>query len=426
MKVIVLGAGVIGVTTAYFLAKNGHEVTVLEKNHSCAMGCSYANGGQLSYSHFEPWSAKASFPTFLAALLKSPSFLSVSDFFNKEFLSWSCEFFKNSDPEISKKNSKKIFAINDYSRKVLAEVIADETTLDFDYSANGILHFFRDPKAYAKALEEADLMRELGCAFEILTAEECVKREPTLSKLDDDKKLIGGIFYPSDASGNSAAFTRGLERICREKYKVTFEYGAEIRNIFTNYQRITGINTSNGVFVADKYVYCLGALGNRLLKGIGIDPKIYPLKGYSFSIPASAEFIAPKIALTDQENKIVYSRIGNIFRAAGTVEACGLKLEPNKKHYDFLRLVIRSSFSDFGNINEVSDWCGFRPFRPNSIPLICQIKKYGNLILNTGHGSLGWTMAAASGKISADLILNKRLEQFEFLSEEEQSVYINK
>lgn len=427
MKVIVLGAGVIGVTTAYFLARSGHQVTVLEKNSSSALGCSYANGGQLSYSHVEPWASKASLFSLIKAAFLSPSFLSISDFTNREFLRWSCDFFKNSSPEKTAQTSKKLFALGNYSKSLIEEIIADEPDLKFDYKKEGILHFFRNQKSFAVAIKEAEFVISLGGNARILTKEDCVKKEPTLSKLADENKLVGGIFYGSDASGNSMLFVQALEKICREKYGVVFEYGADIRNIFTNYSKITGINTSNGVFVADKYIYALGAFGSKLLKGIGIDPKIYPLKGYSLSIAADDKnFIAPKIALTDAENRIVYSRIGNVFRAAGTVEACGNKPAKNQKHINFLKIVIKSTFSDFGNFNVLSDWCGFRPFRSNSIPLICQVKKYGNLILNTGHGSLGWTMAAASGKISSDLVFDKKVEQFKFLAEEESDIYINK
>ena len=218
-------------------------------------------------------------------------------------------------------------------------------------------------------------------------------------------------------------FTKSLEKICREKYGVVFEYDVDVRNIFTNFEKVTGINTSKGVFVANKYVYALGAYSNKLLTGIKINAQIYPLKGYSLSINSDEEFIAPNMALTDTENKIVYSRLGNVFRAAGTVEACWLRKSKNKKHVNFLKKTLFATFSDFGNFNEIKDWSGFRPFRPNSIPLICEVKKYGNLVLNVGHGSLGWTLSAASGKILADLVSGNKNKEFQFLEDEEKGIY---
>jgi len=414
MKVIVLGAGVIGVTTAYFLARSGHEVTVIEKNSAPALGCSYANGGQLSYCHIEPWSSKKSLISVAKALFKYPSFLSVSDFYSGEFLRWSYEFFKNSKEEKVSEISKNLFKITSYSKQILQQILADEPDLKFDYKKEGILHFFRSQKSFDAAIKEAEFITSLGDKIQILDKDQCVKKEPTLNKLYDEEKLAGGIFYEEDASGDAMLFTKSLAKICREKYGVIFKYDAEVKNIFTNYKKITGINTSVGVFVADQYIYALGAFGNKLLKGVGINSKIYPLKGYSISIASDAEFIAPKIALTDSENKIVYSRLGKTFRAAGTIEACGMKPNKNSKRSDFLKWVVESTFSDFGNLNVVSDWCSFRPFRPNSTPLICQVKKYDNFFINSGHGSLGWTMSAASGKIASDLIIGKKIKNLVF------------
>lgn len=426
MKVIVLGSGVIGVTTAYFLARDGHQVTVLERNSSSALACSYANGGQLSYSHVEPWASKSSLYSIIKAKFSLSSFFAISNIFDSEFLKWSFEFIKNSSDKKNQENSKKLFTLGGYSKKALADILKEESDLEFNYKSEGILHFFRTEKSFEAAIKQAEFHSSFGCKTQILTKDECVKKEPTLVKLYDEKKLAGGIFYEADASGNSYLFVKSLEKICREKYGVVFEYETEIRNILTNYKKITGIYTNKGVFVADRYVSALGAYSNKILKGIGIHSKIYPLRGYSLSIAADQEFIAPNLALTDPENKVVYSRIGNIFRAAGTVEICGFKAKKNKKLLRFLTENIKASFSDFGNLNKVSDWSGFRPFRPNSIPLVCQVKKYQNFFINSGHGSLGWTLSAGSARIIADLVLDKKNVEFSFLEEEETSIYSKK
>jgi len=422
MKVIVLGAGVVGVTSAYFLARAGHQVIVLEKNVASGLGCSHANGGQLSYSHVETWATKTSLSSLLKAVFTRNSFLSVSDLFNRNFFRWLREFYKNSSQQNAQENSRRLFRLSSYSRDVLTEILAEEKDIKFDYKNNGILHFYRNLKAFDAAIKEAEFYDSIGCKAQILSAEECVKKEPALVKMFDEKKLVGGIFYEADASGDTHQFTKSLEKICKEKYGVVFEYETDVKNIFTNYKKITGINTSKGVFVANKYVYALGAVGCKLLHGIKINPKIYPLKGYSLSISADDEFVAPHLAMTDPENKIVYSRIGDVFRVAGTVEACGLKANKNKKHIAFLKGAVNGSFSDFGNFNEVKEWFGFRPFRPNSIPLICEVKKYENLFLNTGHGSLGWTLSAASGKILSGLVSDQKDERFGFLEEDGEEI----
>lgn len=424
MKVIVLGGGVVGVTTAYFLAKSGHQVVLLEKNPASAMGCSNANGGQLSYSHIEPWASKSSLKALFRTILCTSLVNLITQFTNREFLKWSWSFLKNCRHKKSQENAKKLYQLGSYSKKALEYIIAEEKdALKFNYKQGGILHFYRNSKAFEKAIIEAQDQASFGFKAQILTKDECIKKEPTLVKLYDENKLAGGIFYENDASGDAFLFTKSLEKICKEKYGVVFEYNAEVKNIFTNYQKITGIHTSKGVFTADKYVCCLGAYGNSLLKGVGIDTKIYPLKGYSFSIATDGEFIAPKIALTDPENKVVYSRLGDVFRAAGGVEICGIKNNKSHKHLRFLERVIKSSFSDFGNFNKAVQWFGFRPFRSNSIPLICEAAKYQNLLLNMGHGSLGFTLSAASAAIIAGLVVGKKDESFAFLAEEEVGIY---
>jgi D-amino-acid dehydrogenase len=423
MKVIVLGAGVIGTTTAYLLARAGNEVTVLEKLSSAGNGASYGNGAQLSYSHVETWASKSNIIAAVRAAFSKNSFLSISDFSNKELYQWLYEFLKNSANLKATKNSEKLFQLGLYSKAILDEILKTEK-IEFDHQKSGILHFFRKENSFAGAQKKiANFYSKFDCKTEILTAEQCVKKEPSLVNLYDNKKLAGGVLMVNDEIGNSFTFTKNLEKICKEKYGVVFEYNTEVRNILTNHQKITGINTSKQVFVADEYIYTLGAYGNRLLNGIGINPKIYPLKGYSISIPVNEECVAPTTPLTDSENKVVYSRIGNIFRIAGNVELSGMNISKNHNHIKFLKSTISSTFADFGNINDAEEWFGFRPFRPNSIPLICKINKYRNLFLNTGHGSLGWTMACASAKIISDFVMSRKNKQFEFLQAEENEIY---
>jgi D-amino-acid dehydrogenase len=422
MKVIVLGSGINGVLSAYFLARSGCEVVVLEKEKESAAGCSAANGGQLSFSHCEPWATKSSIAAFIKSAFKPQSFFSLSDFKNKEFLRWALEFSKNSKDEKPQETAEKIFKLGNFSRQVLAEILSKET-IDFCYKNTGILHFYRNEKTFNQAIIQAKQQKTMGCNLEILNAEECVKKEPTLTKICDEGSLKGGIFFKDDASGDCLAFVKGLEWICKNKLGVKFHYQTEVKNLLTNHKKITGINTNNGVFVGNAYLDCLGSYGNSLLKGIKIDPKIYPLKGYSLSIPTDELFLAPNVALTDSENKMVYSRLGSIFRAAGTVEVNGLKTGFNQKNISFLKNNIRDTFSDFGDLNNAKEWFGFRPYRPDCLPLACKIKKYGNLFLNIGHGSLGWTLSFATSRIVSNIILQQDAgEEFGFLEEMEKEI----
>lgn len=406
MRVVILGSGIIGVTTAYILAKRGCEVTVLEKNPESAMGCSYANGGQLSFSHVEPWSSSF-FNTVLNGI-KPNSYISVKDFKNPEFLKWSWSFFKNSSKKNVQDITKKLIHLGAYSRSVLQEILKDES-ISFVYKKQGILHFYRNNKSFLRAIKQAEFQTKFGCNIQILNAQECLKKEPTLIKLLDQEQLAGGLLFPDDASGDAALFTKSLEKICKDKYNVNFVYNCNIKNILTNYERITGINSSQGVFQGDSYISALGAYDRILLKSIGIKHDIYPIKGYSLSIPVNKKYSAPKLSLTDSENKVVYSNFGLTFRAAGTAEFCNLKLNHNPIHINFLKNVIKSTYSDFGDIAKAQEWFGFRPYSPDCLPYVGLIKRYKNLYINSGHGSLGWTNSFASAKVISDQIFQRTI-----------------
>ena len=422
MKVIVLGAGVIGVSTAYFLAKSGHEVVVIDKSNNSAEGCSNSNGGQLSYSHIETWSNKNSLISMAKNAFSPSSYLYLNDFSNKKFYSWIGEFIKNSSQENSIKNSQNLFKISTLSKSLMLELLSEEPSLQngksFDLSQKGILHFYRNKKTFEKEIKQIEKFNFTAGDVEILSIEDCLKKEPNLTKLSDEKNLAGGIFFKGDASGDCHKFTQQIEKICKEKYDVKFIFDCDIKNLLTNYKKITGINTSNGVLVADKYIYALGASSLSLLEGIGIETKIYPIKGYSLSIKCDENFIAPNMTMTDNENKIVYSRLGNIFRVAGTIEMSGNNLTLNKKNLNFLYNNVQKTFADFGDIKTAKEWVGMRPFRPNSIPLIGDFHKFPNLLINSGHGSLGWTNSLASAKIIDDLLAKKPNKDFNFLNKE--------
>lgn len=417
MKAIILGSGITGITTAYILARMGCEVVVLEKNSESGLECSYANGGQLSFSHAEPWFSRPSLTSILKASIIPNSFVSIGDLRNKEFLKWSLDFILNSKKPQIEDTVSKLLNLGNYSRLILEKIIKDEK-IDFHYNNKGILHFYRKEKLFKKAIEHAHLQKKMGCNIEILNSVDCIKLEPTLGKLADNKKLAGGILFKNDASGDSFLFIKALEAICKIRFNVQFIYNCQIKNILTNHQKITGINSSLGVFQGDVYISTLGSYGNVLLKGINVPTNIYPIKGYSLSIPANNKFLAPKIALTDPENKIVYSRLGQTFRAAGTIEVCNLKRNHNKNNINFIKHAIRSTYHDYGDINNATEWFGFRPYRSNSLPIVGKVKKYGNLFINSGHGSLGWTNSFASAKIISDKIFSRSVDKkFSFLDE---------
>ena len=433
MKVIVLGSGVIGVATAYYLAKQGHEVVVIEKSNNSAHGCSFANGGQLSYSHVETWSNTTFVKAMFKGALFNKSFVKINDYSNVNFYKWIYQFLKNSTPENSLKISKKLFKLASYSKDLMKKIIDDESDFNngevFDYQQKGSLHFYRSQKSLNSAIIKLERLKNLALNYQILSPEECLAIEPSLHDLNNNKKLAGGIFFREDASGDCHKFVAKLEEICKNKYGVEFIFDCEIKNILTNFKKITGINTSHGVFVADKYVYAMGSSSINLLAGIGVETSIYPIGGYSLTFNNN-KLSFSNIAITDNENKIVYSRLGKSIRVAGFVEMNGFKQTNKSQNINFLYNVVAKTFNIELDKDKIKEWHGTRPFRPNSIPLIGQINQLDNLYLNTGHGSLGWTNCLSSGKISADLILendnfNKIHEQFNFLFEELKNIFKN-
>jgi len=434
MKVIVLGAGVIGVSTAYYLAKSGHEVIVLEKSSASSRGCSFANGGQLSYSHIDTWSNKSALWAMAKSLIMpQQTHINIQDFSNRDFYKWLFNFIKNSATNLSLTNSEKISAISNLSKLLMHEFIESESssmgldrqsfTKNFSYKDNGILHFYKNKKTFDNDVARLKKLDHLNINHAILNPEECLEIEPLLRNLHNQKKLYGGIYFGDDASGDCHKFTQFLEKICREKYGVKFLFDCEIRNILTNYEKITGINTSQEVMVADKYVYCMGASGLSLLSGIGINPAIYPVKGYSLSVKCSESFKSLNIALTDSENKIFYSKLNNVIRVAGTIEMNGFNNNINPKNINFLENNFFNIFGEYLEADNALKWCGFRPFRANSVPLIGNVNQLKNLYLNSGHGSLGWTQSLASGKIIDDLITTNKTHNLDFLSAEFTNIF---
>lgn len=420
MKVIVLGSGIIGITTAYYLASNGHQVTVLDKNSKPAMGCSYANGGQLSYSHINTWSKDINFKIFFQSIINKKSFISIKKF-DKKTISWLYKFYQNSNDKSSYQNSLMLFYLASYSKDLMQLFLNHDSVHKIDqskinYSSRGILHFYRNKKIFDLHIRNLKKLDFLKNNYKILTPQQCIEYETNLSKLYSQKKLAGGILYQDDSSADSYEFANQLKKICEEKLNVTFKYNIEIKNILNNHKKITGINTSEDVYVADNYVYALGFQGDNLLDGIGINTNILPVRGYSLSIDTDQNNLSPVNSLTDVENKIVFSRLGNKFRVAGIAEfSSGDEKQINKKNYEYLESIARESLTNIGDTDNIEKWSGVRPFRYNSIPLICKVKKYPNLFLNTGHGSLGWTLSLASGKILSDLIDHHVHQQFEFL-----------
>jgi D-amino-acid dehydrogenase len=414
VKVLVLGAGVVGTTSAWYLRDQGHEVTVIERQSAAALETSFANGGQISVSHVEPW-ANPQAPWKILKWLGQPDApLLFRPRLDWQQWRWGLQFLLECLPSRTRRNMLQILAISKYSGEMLRELRA-ATLLAYDDLQRGILQIYTDPADYDEAAAAAELVRSYGIAREIKTADECVAIEPALEFRRD--WIVGGTYTASDESGDARKFTQGLAARAAAR-GVVFRYGVTIDSLVAVGERIDGVVAHDAVsggqphrerIVADVYLACLSSYTPRVLAPLGIDLPVYPAKGYSATLPIVDPAAAPSVSVTDDAKKIVFTRLGNRLRVAGTAELSGYGLDLNAVRCQALTRRASEWFGAAIDPTRAEYWTGLRPATPSNVPLIGRTR-YPNLYLNTGHGTLGWTMAAGSGKAVADLISGRKPE----------------
>lgn len=402
MKLAVMGAGVIGVATAYYLAREGARVTVVDRQPGPALETSFANGGQISANHATPWATPGTPRKALKWLGRVDAPLLFHLRADRALLAWLLRFLANCRGDRLRVNVERALRVALYSRAQLA-LLRAETGITYDEVTRGILHIFRNRKDYQEALPLLPLMNELGCERRIVDADACVAIEPALAHARPD--LVGGIFSPCDESGDAYLFTVRLAEAATELGAV-FRWGETIRRLVTRGDRVTAIETDRGTVEADAYVLALGSYAPPLLKPLGIDLPVYPAKGYSVTIPVAGHAGAPVVSLIDDEFKMVYSRLGGRLRVAGTAEFAGYDTTVTEARARFLRDTAMGLFPDCGEPERAEFWAGLRPSTPDGVPVIGPTR-LANLWLNAGHGTLGWTMACGSGRLLADLLLGR-------------------
>lgn len=402
MQVVILGAGVIGVSTAYYLAKAGCEVTVIERHASAALECSFANGAQLSYSHAEPWANFSNLFKAIKWLGRIDSPLLIRPRLDWQMYSWLLKFIANCPRSRFLANTKQMVALSMYSRHALHELVEAEK-LNFNYTKSGILHIFKNSGEITDNLRHLEQCKKFApnLEFKTLTRNECVNLDPSLELLMRKRK--GGILCPLDESGDAYLFTTNLIKVC-EKLGVKFHFNVNINQLISNNQKITGVKTDKGIFKAQKYIIALGAYSSKYVATLGIKLPIYPMKGYSISIPLIPGGTAPHISVTDHQKKTVFTTIGTRLRVGGTVEFAGYDTSiPYHRIKPILSLTKRF-FPAAGDFKNITTWSCLRPQTPSSNAII-QKTVIKNLYINAGHGSLGWTQAVGSGKLMTKLIL---------------------
>ncbi|HZD19349.1 MAG TPA: D-amino acid dehydrogenase [Burkholderiales bacterium] len=404
MKVLVLGAGVIGVTSAWYLAKSGHEVTVIDRHDQAGEETSLANGGQISVSHAQPWANPHAPGKILRWLGREDAPLLFRLRADLEQWRWGLAFLRECTAKRYEHNTRQLVALGLYSRANL-QALRAETGIQYDQATRGILHFYTNEHEFDAAAHAATVMRERGCDVEMVDARRCVELEPSLREVP----LAGGSYSATDESGDAHKFTRALAALAASR-GVQFRTG-RIVALQTQGARIGGVRlqAANELLRADAYLVCLGSYSPLYLRPLGVRLAIYPLKGYSVTLPVADASRAYTLSLTDDEHKLVFSRLGERLRIAGTAELNGYNTQLNDVR---CRAILRRTLELFpgaGDPERVQYWAGLRPATPSNVPYI-GATRYPNLYLNTGHGTLGWTHACGSGRAIADVVSGRRPE----------------
>ena len=382
MRIAVLGAGVIGVTTAWYLRQAGHEVQVVDRREGPGLETSFANGGQISADHAAPWARPGVPLQALKWMLHEDSPLLFRLRADPAQWRWGLEFLRNCTAARYRENAARLQALGRYSRDQL-RVLREETGLQYDRVARGILTLYTD--------------RPFEPSWQ--TPAECVAIEPAVASLG--RRLAGGEYLPGDESGDAYKFTAGLAKLCEAK-GVEFSLGVSFAGF-----AIENGKARSPQFKADAYVVALGSYSPLFVRPLGIDLPVYPLKGYSVTMPVKNAAAAWTVSLSDEAHKLVLSRLGDRLRIAGTAELSGYDTTINQVRCDAIVKRVMELFPDAGDSSKATYWAGLRPATPSNIPRV-GATKYPNLFLNTGHGTLGWTLACGSGRMLADIVSGRR------------------
>lgn len=404
MHVLVLGAGLLGVSTAHFLQQQGHQVTVVDRQAAAAAETSFANGGQISVSHAEPWANPGAPLKLLQWLGREDAPLLFRLRADMRQWLWGLQFLRECTPARTRHNIRQIVALGSYSRSTLQQ-LRGELGLQYDQRAQGILHFYTDANEFDAAHAPAALMRELGCDRRMISADEALRLEPALAHAHPT--LAGATYTAEDESGDARQFTQALAARCAAN-GVRFLFNHGITALRTAGGAIDHVEATDdqGRFQrlrADAYVVAMGAFSPLLLQPLGIHLPIYPAKGYSVTMPVADARKAHQVSLTDDGHKLVFSRLGDRLRIAGTAELNGYNRDLNPVRCQAIVRRVEELFPGAGDSSRAEFWTGLRPTTPSNLPVIGR-SRVANLFLNTGHGTLGWTHACGSGKSLARIM----------------------
>jgi D-amino-acid dehydrogenase len=403
VKVLILGSGVIGVTSAYYLARAGHEVTVVDRQPRPGLETSFANAGEVSPGYSSPWAGPGVPVKAIKWLLMKHGPLVIRPKLDPVMWIWLLKMLRNCTSARYAVNKRRMIPIAEYSRDCL-RALRSEIGIRYDERERGTLQLFRYASQLDHTADDIAVLKQYGVPFEVLDRAGCIAAEPALSAVQD--KIAGGLRLPQDETGDCHMFTQALA-LEAEKLGVRFAFNVAIEGLNADATRITGVATSKGMLQADAYVVALGSWSPRLVRPLGISLPVYPVKGYSITVPVSDPDAAPVSTVMDESYKVAITRLGNRIRVGGTAEVSGY----STKLYPARRATLDHSLTELfprgGDLGKATFWSGLRPMTPDGPPVI-GATRYANLHLNTGHGTLGWTMACGSARVLADMLSGRK------------------
>ena len=404
MRVIVLGSGVIGVASAYYLARQGAEVTVLDRQSGPAEETSFGNAGQISPGYSTPWAAPGIPFKAVKWMFQHHAPLAINLDGSMWQLQWMAQMLKNCNPQSYAVNKERMMRVAEYSRDCLRELRKD-TGIHYENRAKGTLQLFRKEAQMEAVQRDISVLEECGVSYELLNANELGRVEPALANAQD--KLVGGLHLPNDETGDCYLFTNALAQIAKE-LGVNFQFNQNVEKLIVEGDEIKGVQVNGKVLTADRYVLAFGSYSRDFLKPLDLQLPVYPVKGYSLTIPIVDPAFAPQSTVLDETYKIAITRFDQRIRVGGMAELSGFNLGLNEDRRATLQMVTQDLFPG-GDMAQASFWTGLRPMTPDSTPII-GATRFKNLFLNTGHGTLGWTMACGSGKLISDIVLNHKTD----------------
>ncbi len=405
MKIIVMGAGVVGVTCAYQLAKDGHEVIVVDEAQDVASIASLGNAGLLSAGHAFAWASPRAPGMMMRSLWRNDQKIRFSLKISPAQWIWALKFLRECSPQRSRENSDNMQRLAKYSLKMLENVVK-ETGVEFDLSRSGLLYVYRKQKSCDLGAEKVKLLKQNGIEAELLDRDDVVKREPNFAKIREE--IMGALYAPGDMSGDSNLFTVNLAKACK-KLGVKFRLGERIISLEQVNGEIKALITDKDRLTADQYVTCLGVHSRHILKSLGINLPIYPVKGFSVTFPMIDASKGPGQAGVDEDNLLAFDPLGDRLRLTSIAEIGGYNTSYAEKDFQAIIAGGKELFDGAADFTKPTYWAGLRPMTPKCMPVIDR-SPIDNLWLNTGHGHLGWTMACGSAKILSDLVRQRQPE----------------